>query len=81
MVYATFSVRIDEETKKKLEVLAQTIKRTRNYVIKEAIEEYIALNEWQIAEINKAVEKADSPDAEWIDHDDVRKKWEAKLEN
>ena len=40
-----------------------------------------ALNEWQITEIQKAVEKADSPDAEWVDHDDVRKKWEAKLEN
>ena len=81
MGHTTFSVRIEEETKNKLEGLARTINRTRNYLVNEAIKEFITINEWQLAEIKRAVEKADSPDAVWVDHADVRKKWEAELEN
>ena len=33
MGHTTFSVRIEEETKNKLEGLAHTINRTRNYLV------------------------------------------------
>jgi len=39
--------------------------------VSSAINGFIEANEWQIREIKKAVEKADQPDAKFIDHEDV----------
>ena len=36
------------------------------------------VNEWQIKGVIEAVIVADSPDAEWTDHADVKTKWETK---
>ncbi len=75
----TFSIRIDEDTKERLERLAKSTSRSRSYLILDAIKEYIYINEWQIREIEEAVEEADKPGAKFIDHEKVKAKWEAKL--
>ncbi|MHB8880508.1 MAG: CopG family ribbon-helix-helix protein [Thermodesulfovibrionales bacterium] len=75
----TFSVRIDEETKGRLESLAKSTARSRAYLINEAVKEYLAINEWQIKEIKQAVKEADKPGAKFIDHEKVKAKWEGKL--
>jgi predicted transcriptional regulator len=79
----TFSVRLDEETKDRLERLAKSVHRPKTYLCAEAIKEYIEANEWQIKEIKKAVEKADKPGAKFIDHEEVEawlKTWGTKKE-
>ncbi len=77
----TFSIRIEKETRERLEKLAKATARSRQFLISEAIKEYIDINEWQIQEIQQAIEEADKPGAEFIYHEEVRKKWEGKLAN
>ncbi len=65
------NLRIDDETKEKLDQLAKSTARTRTHLVRKAIDEYLEANEWQIQEIEKAVKQADRPDAGFIDHEKV----------
>jgi predicted transcriptional regulator len=64
----TFTVRVDAATKKRLEGLAKNTGRSRSYLAAEAINEYLDVNEWQVAGIKAAIEDVDRegtiPDAE-----------------
>lgn len=77
----TLTVRIDDKTKNRLEKLAKSTTRTKSYLVTHAIEDYLDVNEWQVQEIKKAIHDADQPGAEFVDHEEVLKKWEGKLEN
>jgi predicted transcriptional regulator len=53
------SVRIDSASKKRLEKLAKSTGRSRSFLAAEAINEYLDLNEWQVAGIQKAISSLD----------------------
>ena len=72
---ASVTVRVKPSTKARLEALANATRRSKSYVIEEALEQYLNVNEWQIGGIAKALEEADKPDAVFVDHDEVRAKW------
>ena len=79
----TITVRLDDETKKKLDRLARATARTKSYLASHAIKEFIEGNEWQIQEIKKAIREADRPGAKFAEHDDVvawLKTWGSKRE-
>ena len=78
MSTTTFSIRLDEETKERIENLAKSTARSRAFLINEAVKEYLDINEWQIAEIKQAIEEADKPGAKFIDHEKIKAKWGAK---
>jgi RHH-type transcriptional regulator, rel operon repressor / antitoxin RelB len=59
MSSTTVSVRIDPAVKKRLEKLAKSTGRSRSFLAAEAINEYLDLNEWQVAGIEKAVASLD----------------------
>ena len=59
MSSTTVSVRIDPVIKKRLEKLAKSTGRSRSFLAAEAINEYLDLNEWQVAGIRKAVASLD----------------------
>lgn len=71
MASATFTIRVDESDKARLEALARSTGRSRSYLAAEAITEYLAVNEWQIAGIKAAIEDLDR--GKRIDHEAVRK--------
>jgi len=79
MSTSTFTIRLDPETKKRLQRLAESTDRSRAYIINEAVQEYLAINEWQIKEIKRRLEIADKPGARFVSHEDVKAKWEGKL--
>ena len=54
----TISFRTEEETKKKLDQLAAAQKRDRSFIINEAINYYLSLQDWQIAHIEEGVKQA-----------------------
>ena len=56
------TLRVDAKLKKKLDKLAKTTQRSCSFLAAEAIREYVALNEWQIEEIKKAIQQADAGD-------------------
>ena len=70
MPSSTFTVRVDSAAKKRLEKLAKSTGRSRSYLAAEAINEYLDVNEWQVAGIKSAIEAADRGDL--VPHDQVR---------
>ncbi len=76
---ASITVRVKPTIKTRLDALAYATRRSKSYVIEEALEMYLDVNEWQIDGIVQALIEADRPDAVFIDHDEVLAKWEAKV--
>lgn len=76
---ASLTVRVKPDTRSRLDNLARITRRSKSFVIEDALEQYLDLNEWQIKGIQDALLEADSPGAIFEDHDDVLAKWEAKV--
>jgi predicted transcriptional regulator len=68
---STMTIRIPAKVKERLEALAKATDRSKAYLASRAIEEYLEIQEWQVKAIEKAVHEADSPDAQFIDHEEV----------
>jgi len=70
------TLRLDQQDRNRLEKLAKATNRSRSYLAAEAIREYLTLNEWQVAEIKKAIEEADRGEfASDTEVKRLRKKW------
>jgi len=67
----TLSVRVPCEVRDQLEELADATGRTKSFLAAKAIESYLIAQAWQIKAIEKAVKKADSKNATFIDHEQV----------
>ena len=65
----TFTVRVDSVAKKRLEKLAKSTGRSRSFLAAEAINEYLDVNEWQVAGIKRAIAPLDR--GEGIPHERV----------
>jgi len=70
MATNTVSARLAETTSSKLEFLAQTTKRSKSYLVGEAVQEYIKVQKWQIAAMKKGLEPAEQGD--FASEDEVR---------
>ncbi|MBV5262595.1 CopG family ribbon-helix-helix protein [Pinisolibacter aquiterrae] len=57
-----FTVRLDDEKARKLDRLASRLDRSRSWVAAQAIDDYLAREEWQIAEIEAGLAEADRGD-------------------
>lgn len=55
---AAFTVRLDETTQEALDRLAERTDRSRAWLVARAVEDYVALNEWQLAEIEEGIAAA-----------------------
>lgn len=53
-----FTVRIPDETAERLDRLAAKLERSRAYVAAQAIEDFVAREAWQIAEIEAGLAEA-----------------------
>lgn len=78
---ASLTVRVKPDTRKRLEAMANVTRRSKSYVIEEALEQYLDVNEWQIKGIQVAIAEADSKDVIFTDHETVLKKWEKRVAN
>lgn len=74
---AVLSVRIEQSTKDRLAKIAKSMKRSQSFLAAEAIEEFVSVQEWQIAGIHDALASLDR--GEGIAHEDV-KAWVDTLE-
>jgi RHH-type rel operon transcriptional repressor/antitoxin RelB len=55
----TFSVRVDATLKRRLEKLAKSTGRTRSFLAAEAINQYLDVNDWQVAGVKQAIASFD----------------------
>ena len=72
----TMTIRLEDEVKDRLDVLAASTQRSKSFLAAEAIKEYVENNEWQIGEIHAALAEAEA--GEFVGDDDVAalaKKW------
>jgi len=54
-----FTVRLPDEVAVKLDQLAEKLDRSRSYIAARAIEDFVAREEWQLAEIEAGLAEAD----------------------
>ncbi len=65
----TLSIRIDSETKKRLDALSKRARRSKSFLAAEAITAYVESEEWQLEEIHAGIAEIDSGKA--VSHDKV----------
>ena len=59
---STMTVRLEDDVKNRLDQLAQATRRSKSYLAAEAIRDFVENNEWQIREIQTALQEADAGD-------------------
>jgi RHH-type rel operon transcriptional repressor/antitoxin RelB len=59
---SVLTLRLDAKLKSQLDRLSKSMNRSRSFVAAQAIQEYVSVNEWQIAEIKKGLAEADAGD-------------------
>ena len=57
---ATVTVRLSDEVKKRLQLLAESVSQPESKLAAEAIRSYVELQEWQIEEIKKGLKEAEA---------------------
>lgn len=67
----TLSIRIDSETKKRLEALSKRSKRSKSFLAAEAIAAYVQAEEWQLGEIHAGIAELNS--GQEVSHERVSK--------
>lgn len=70
MSSTTFTIRVDSAAKKRLEKLARSTGRSRSFLAAEAINEYLDVNEWQVAGIKQAITSLDR--GQGVSHERVK---------
>jgi len=71
------SFKIPVSTKNRIEQLAVATRRTKTFVIEEAIDQYLALNEWQLKSIQDALR--DLEEGKVISQETMIEHWEGKI--
>jgi predicted transcriptional regulator len=77
MAEGVFTVRISPEKQRQLDALAQVLDRSRNWVVSDAIDQYLDVQAWQIAQIQDGVAEADR--RELVPHEEVSAEARAKI--
>jgi RHH-type transcriptional regulator, rel operon repressor / antitoxin RelB len=67
----TLSIRIDGETKRRLDALSKSMNRSRSFLAAEAITAYVAAEEWQLGEIEAGLGELD--EEQGVSHEKVAK--------
>jgi len=67
----TLSVRIDSDTKKRLEALARRARRSKSFLAAEAIAAYVDAESWQLDELQAGLVELDA--GRGVAHEEVSK--------
>ncbi len=70
------SVRLDDETLKRVGRMAEAMDRPRAWLMAHAIKKFVEQEEWFIREVELGIDAAD--EGHLKEHADVKAKWEAK---
>ncbi|MGD7035146.1 CopG family ribbon-helix-helix protein [Methylotuvimicrobium buryatense] len=73
-----FTVRTEQDILCQLDNIAESLDRSRNYIVNQALKEYLQHHAWQIEKINQGIAAADR--GEVVEHDDVMREMEELIE-
>jgi RHH-type transcriptional regulator, rel operon repressor / antitoxin RelB len=65
----TLSIRIDAETKKRLDALSRQSRRSKSFLAAEAITAYVDAEEWQLGELQAGITELDA--GQHVSHEKV----------
>jgi predicted transcriptional regulator len=78
MATEAFTIRAETDIVHKLDDLAGSLDRSRNYLVNQAIKEYLETHAWQVEKIIQGIAAADR--GELVAHDDVMREMEDLIE-
>lgn len=78
MATEAFTIRAETNIVHMLDDLAGSLDRSRNYLVNQAIKEYLETHAWQVEKITQGIAAADR--GELIAHDDVMREMEDLIE-
>ena len=78
MATEAFTVRTESEIAHQLNNMASSLDRSRNYLVNQAIKEYLDAHAWQIEKINQGITAADRD--KLTDHDQVMQEMDDLIE-
>ena len=67
----TVSFRLGSDKVSALDTLAQALDRDRSYLLNEAVESYLEVQQWQIEQIKAGIRQADR--GKLLDHSEVKR--------
>ena len=70
MTKTMISARIPEKLAEDLEALAETTRRSKAFLLTEALEDYVSRQAWLVKRIDEAVKEADASD-EYVSEEDM----------
>lgn len=73
-----FTVRTEPDIVHKLDQMAGSLDRSRNYLVNQALKEYLQHHAWQIEKVAQGIAAADR--GELVDHDDMMRELEELIE-
>ena len=71
------SLRLDIETRQRLDELAAATERSRAVIAAEAVRQYLDTQLWQVGAIKAGIAQAD--EGIFVDHTKLKAKWEKRL--
>jgi len=78
---SVLTVRVADEVKDQMDVLAEVTGRTRSWIASEAIKQYLDIESWQISELKNALAEADAGDfASDEELEQLMRKWSVSEE-
>lgn len=78
MATEAFTVRAETDIVHQLDSMAGALDRSRNYLVNQALREYLKTHAWQVEKITQGIAAADR--GELADHDDVMREMEELIE-
>ena len=68
----TMTLRLDDDTHRRLGRLAKSTERSRAFVASQALNQYLDMNEWQVEQIRETLEASDqAPVSEFVENSRV----------
>ncbi len=68
----TMTLRLDDETHRRLDRLAKSTTRSKSFLASQALNDYLEMNEWQVEQITRTLEVSDSAAAsQFVEHSRV----------
>ena len=71
--------RIPQGLLEELDLIANSVGRSRNWVFNEALKQYLDVQQWQVALIKERLSQSEESDAKFILHDKVIERQEKRL--
>jgi predicted transcriptional regulator len=70
--HTAVSAKVPKDLSRRLDLLARATKRSKSELVTQAIEDYVALQEWQVQAIEEGIADADA--VNFVSHEEVCEK-------